>query len=94
MKREQIIEVLEKYDIDEYHWKLEIADEILALPLDVPNHNEIKLIELIQAYKNLLNCFGIKKPENKTYINALDSAWEQIALLEIELKKQLKSEQK
>jgi len=40
MKREQIIEVLEKYDIDEYHWKLEIADEILALPLDVPNDEE------------------------------------------------------
>jgi len=40
MKREQIIEVLEKYDIDEYHWKLEIADEILALPLDVPNNEE------------------------------------------------------
>jgi len=40
MKREQIIEVLEKYDIDESHWKLEIADEILALPLDVPNDEE------------------------------------------------------
>jgi len=40
MKREQIIEILEKYDIDEYHWKLEIADEILALPLDVPNDEE------------------------------------------------------
>jgi len=42
MKREQIIEVLEKYDIDEYHWKLEIADEILALPLNIPNKEEIE----------------------------------------------------
>ena len=56
--------------------------------------NEIKLIELIQAYKNLLNCFGIKKPKNKTHIDSLDNAWEQIALLEKELEKQIKSEEK
>ena len=42
MKREQIIGILEKYDIDEYHWKNEIADEICALPLDVPSEKEIK----------------------------------------------------
>jgi len=26
--KDKIIEILEKYDIDEYHWKLEIAEEI------------------------------------------------------------------
>jgi len=26
--KDKIIKILEKYDIDEYHWKLEIADEI------------------------------------------------------------------
>jgi len=28
--KERIIKILEKYDIDEYHWKFEIADEILV----------------------------------------------------------------
>ena len=31
MKKVAVIKILEKYDIDEYHYKLEIAAEIIAL---------------------------------------------------------------
>ena len=31
LTEQQIIKILEKYDIDEYHWKLEVASELLAL---------------------------------------------------------------
>jgi len=44
-----------------------------------------KLEELISAHKNLLNCFGMSKPKNKTNIADLDEAWEGIAELEKEL---------
>jgi len=44
-----------------------------------------KLEELVSAHKNLLNCFGMSKPKNKTNIADLDEAWEGIAELEKEL---------
>jgi len=44
-----------------------------------------KLEELVSAHKNLLNCFGMSKPKNKTNIADLDEAWERIAELEKEL---------
>jgi len=44
-----------------------------------------KLKELVSAHKNLLNCFGMSKPKNKTNITDLDEAWERIAELEKEL---------
>jgi len=44
-----------------------------------------KLEELISAHKNLLNCFGMSKPKNKTNIADLDEAWERIAGLEKKL---------
>lgn len=45
MKKAAVIKILEKYDIDEYHWKLEIADEIIALEITDKCHkiyNKIK----------------------------------------------------
>jgi hypothetical protein len=39
MTKAKLLEILEKYDIDEYHWKLEIADDILALQ---PTDEEIE----------------------------------------------------
>jgi len=46
-----------------------------------------KLEGLIEAYKNLLDCFGIKKPEKSTHIDSLDNAFEHIEQLEKQIKK-------
>jgi hypothetical protein len=40
--KEKILGILDKYEIDEYHWKLEIASEILALKLEMPSDEEIE----------------------------------------------------
>ena len=50
--KNQIIKILEKYGIDEYHWKLEIADEMTKLSL--PPAEGAEAIDLKQYMTNLL----------------------------------------
>ena len=46
MKRDKIIEILEKYGIDDHGCEQELADEIMALPC-----------EQCKAYKELVECY-------------------------------------
>lgn len=65
---------------------LEIAYSDLEI-LITESEQTAKYKELVKAYKNLLDCFGIKKPEKSTHIDSLDNAFEHIEQLEKQIKK-------
>jgi len=64
-------------------WVAEIMEEYAS-------EQTAKYKEFIEAYQNLLNCFGMSKPKNKTNIDSLDKAWERITALEKEISINLK----
>jgi len=60
-----------------------INDEWLA---EIMEEYASTLKELVKAYEHLLDCFGMSAPQNKTFIDDIDEAWERITELTNNLK--------
>ena len=70
--KNNIFKILEKYDIDEFHWKLEITDEIIsAFQTQKPMKDWKAIAEKKDELIVYLKSISISKSPNEEYENKL-----------------------